>query len=141
MGDLGHLASVAPWLLDALFVQGRDDEALRLTDRWTPERLTVPDDADGQISLRRVRAKLLARRGEVEEAERLAREAVSIAARTDFLDPHAQAFADLATVLRLAGRPEESAAAAKEAIRLYEEKGNIAAAAALAATMSASAPR
>jgi class 3 adenylate cyclase/tetratricopeptide (TPR) repeat protein len=141
MGDLGHLASIGPWLADALFVQGRDDEALRLSDRWAPERITVPDDADAQISWRRVRAKLLARRGEVEEAERLAREATSIAARTDLLDPHAHAFADLATVLRLAGRPEESAAALQEAIRLYEEKGNIAAAAALAATTSVSAPR
>jgi tetratricopeptide (TPR) repeat protein len=138
---LGNLASVGPLLADALFVQGRDEEALRLSNRWTPERITVPEDADAQISWRRVRAKLLARRGEVEEAERLAREAVSIAARTDLLEPHAQSLADLATVLRLAGRPEESATAAREAIRLYEEKGNIAAAAAVAATMSVSAPR
>jgi class 3 adenylate cyclase/tetratricopeptide (TPR) repeat protein len=141
MGNLGNLASIGPWLVDALFVQGRDDEALKLTDRWAPERLTVPEDADGQISWRRVRAKLLARRGDVGEAERLAREATSIAARTDLLDPHAYAYADLATVLRLAGRPEESATAVREAIRLYEKKGNIAAAGALAATMSLAAPR
>lgn len=50
------------------------------------------------------------------------------------------AVADLAEVYRLAGRSEESAAAVQEAIRLYEEKGNIAAAAALAATTSVPAP-
>jgi class 3 adenylate cyclase/tetratricopeptide (TPR) repeat protein len=140
MDNVGNLASIGPRLVDALFVQGRDDEALRLIDRWTPERLTVPEDADAQISWRRVRAKLLARRGEVQEAERLAREATSIAARTDFLDSQAQAVADLATVLRLAGRLEESAAALQEAIRLYQRKGNIAAAAALGPTAPVSAP-
>jgi hypothetical protein len=78
----------------------------------------------------------LARRGDVEAAERLAREATTSAARTDFLDLRARAVADLAEVLRLAGRPEESAAAVQEAIRLYEQKGNIAAAAALAGSSS-----
>jgi hypothetical protein len=42
--------------------------------------------------------------------------------------------------LRLAGRWEESAAAVQEAIRLYEQKGNIAAAAALASTASTATP-
>jgi tetratricopeptide (TPR) repeat protein len=87
-----------------------------------------------------VRAKVLARRGEFEEAERLAREATARAASTDYLDLRARAAADLAEVLRLAGRPDESAAAVQEAIRLHEEKGNVAAAAQLAGT-SATVPR
>ncbi len=128
MGDLGHLSSLGPMLADALVVQGRDEEALLLTERWNPERLTVPEDADAQIRWRSVRAKVLARTREVEEAERLAREATARAARTDYLDLRAQATADLAGVLRLAGRPEESAAALDEAIRLYEHKGNVVAA-------------
>ncbi len=107
----GFLSSVAPLLVEALFVQGRDEEALQLTERWPPERLTVPEDADAQVGWRRVRAKLLARRGDFEEAERLGREATAIASGTDYLDLHAQALADLAEVLRLAGKPEESAAA------------------------------
>jgi tetratricopeptide (TPR) repeat protein len=125
MGNWGHLASVAPRLAEALFVQGRDEEALRLTE--FTERISQPYDADPQIAWRRVRAKLLARRGDVEEAERLAREATAFAERLDLLDDRAQAFADLAEVLRLAGRPEESAGAFDEAIRLFEQKGNIAA--------------
>jgi ATP/maltotriose-dependent transcriptional regulator MalT len=100
----------------------------------------VPEDVDAHVGWRRVRAKLLARRGDVEAAERLAREATTSAARTDFLDLRARAVADLAEVLRLAGRSEESAAAVREAFRLYEQKGNIAAAAALASTTSTPTP-
>jgi class 3 adenylate cyclase/transposase InsO family protein/tetratricopeptide (TPR) repeat protein len=126
MQDWGHLSSIAPRLAEAVALQGRDEEALALTERV--ESMTVPEDVDAQVSWRRVRAKVLARRGEVEEAERLAREATSLAARTDYIDLHAHALADLAEVLRLVGRPEESPSALEEAIRLYEEKGNVAAA-------------
>jgi N-acetylglucosamine kinase-like BadF-type ATPase len=69
----------------------------------------------------------LARRGEVDEAERLARQATAMADLTDGLVEHAQAEADLAEVLRLAGRLEESTTALAAAIRLHEEKGNLAA--------------
>jgi hypothetical protein len=62
------------------------------------------------------------------EAERLAREATAIAGRTDYLNVHAQAVASLAEVHRAAGRAEEATAALREAIRLYERKGNVAAA-------------
>jgi len=139
MGDLGHFATVAPVFADALYAQGRGDEAMPTIE--VASRYELEDDLDAQIGWRRVRARLLARNGDFEEAERLAHEATELAARTDFLDAHARALADLAEVLRLAGRPEESAAAVQEAIRLYEEKGNIAAATALLAGASASAPR
>jgi tetratricopeptide (TPR) repeat protein len=125
-------------LVDALLAQGRDEEAFGLTERWRAERLTVPEDADAQVGWRRVRAKLLARRGDVDEAERLGREAVTIASGTDFLYLRASALADLAEVLRLAGKAQESTDAAKEAIRFWEQKGNVVAAAALAAGASTS---
>jgi tetratricopeptide (TPR) repeat protein len=140
IGELGYLASAAPQLAEALFAQGRDDEALQVTERWPPERLTVPEDADAQVAWRRVRAKLLARRGDFEEAERLAREATEIAARTDHTDMRAQALADLAEVLRIAGRPEESAASTQEALRLYEQKGNVTAAARLSGSPAPAPP-
>ena len=127
MGDWGHLATLAPKLADALYIQsGDDEEALRLTE--LAERSSTAGVADEDIGWRRVRAKLLARRGELEEAERLAREATARAALTDLLDDHAQALADLAEVLRLGGRPEESAMALDEAIHLHEQKGNFVAA-------------
>ena len=68
-------------------------------------------------------------RGEFENAERLAREAIELAARTDFLELHARALDDLAEVLRLAGRPQESLAELEHALRLHEQKGNVVSAA------------
>ena len=137
IGELAFLASVTPHLLDALYRQGRYDEALALTERWRPEQLTVPEDVDAQMGWRRVRAKLLARAGRPDEAERVGREAVALAAATDYLDARAQALADLGEVLRLAGRGDESGAALADAIELYERKGNRVAAEQVRAALTA----
>lgn len=125
VGELGFLSSAAPFLVEVVLAQGRDEEALRLTERWRPERLTLPEDSDAHTHWRRVRAKVLARRGELDEAERVGREAVGIASATDVLELRAQALADLGEVLRLADRSQEATAALKEALALYEEKGNV----------------
>ncbi|HEX4746607.1 MAG TPA: adenylate/guanylate cyclase domain-containing protein [Gaiellaceae bacterium] len=125
IGELGYLASAVPPLLEALYRQGRDDEALLLSERWRPELLTVPEDVDAQVGWRAVRAKLLARRGDVSEAETLAREATKLAAGTDDLELRARAITDLAEVLRIAGRAHEAAAALEEALRFHEQKGNL----------------
>jgi class 3 adenylate cyclase/tetratricopeptide (TPR) repeat protein len=126
VGEHGFLSSMAPYLAEAILAQGRDEEALQVTERWRADRLTLPEDVDGQTQWRRVRAKVLARIGELEEAERLGREAVTLASGTaDILDLRAEALADLGEVLRLADRPHESRAAFAEAIRLYEVKGNL----------------
>jgi tetratricopeptide (TPR) repeat protein len=135
MGDWGHVATIAPKLADALFIHGGDDEeALRLTE--LAERSSTPGVADEDIGWRRVRAKLLARRGDVNEAEHLAREATARATLTDLLDDRAQAVADLAEVLRVGGQPDESATALEEAIHLYEQKGNVVAAETLRAVLA-----
>ena len=88
--------------------------------------------------------KLLAHGGGVEAAERLGREAVAFAAASDFLDAHGDALVDLAEVLRLAGRPQEAASPLRHALRLYEQKGNVASAskarALLGAASAAAAP-
>jgi hypothetical protein len=105
-------------LARALEMQGRDDEALELAavsrDNAGVEDLTT------QVQWRGPRARVLARRGERAEAEQLAREAVELAARTDFLSLHADALVDLAVVAN-----DENAA--REARVLYERKGNVAA--------------
>jgi tetratricopeptide (TPR) repeat protein len=126
MGDWGHLATLAPKFADALFIQKCDEEALRVTE--LAERSATPGVADEDIGWRRVRAKVLARRGDFEEAERLLGEATARAALTDLLDDRAQALSDLAEVLRLGGRRDESAKALREAIHLHEQKGNVVAA-------------
>ena len=73
---------------------------------------------------------MLARRAEIDEAEALAREAMAIAEATDFVNYRADALLDLSQVLEASGRGDEAIAAASEALRLYELKGNMVAAAA-----------
>ena len=130
-GELGYLASLAFHLGDALLANGDDEEASDVTERWGADRLTAAEDADAQVGWRRVRARVLARRGELDEANRLAREAVDMISGTDYLPQQADAQADLSEVLRLSGKPDEAEAAQLEALRLYEQKGNVVAAAAL----------
>ena len=71
---------------------------------------------------------MLARRGELLEAETLAREAVDLAEQTDFLNFNADSLLDLAEVLQLAGRDAEAVAHVERAGALFERKGNIASA-------------
>ena len=73
---------------------------------------------------------MLARRAETTVAEALAREAVAIAEAFDFLNDRAAALTDLSQVLEASRRWDAAAAAASEAVRLYERKGNVVAAAA-----------
>jgi class 3 adenylate cyclase/tetratricopeptide (TPR) repeat protein len=131
MGDRGHLVTSLPYLTDALLAQGRGQEAVSMIDRGLEN--VVAEDADAQIGLRRVRARLLAERGELEEAERgeleeaerVAREAADRAARTDYLNVRGRTLCDLGEVLRLAGKAAEAADALDQAQAVYERKGNV----------------
>jgi class 3 adenylate cyclase/tetratricopeptide (TPR) repeat protein len=136
MGELGYLSSSVPPLLEALYLQGRDEEGLLLSERWRPELLTAPEDVDAQVGWRAVRAKLLARRGDLVDAETLAREAAALATGTEDIELRAKALTDLAEVVRLAGRSEESIAMLEEALSLHERKGNVAAATRLRTLLS-----
>jgi tetratricopeptide (TPR) repeat protein len=66
---------------------------------------------------------VLARRGQLDQAEGLAREAVALAERADFMLAHAEATADLGEVLELAGKPAEAIRALESAASIYERKG------------------
>lgn len=85
------------------------------------------DQLDAQMKWRSIRAIALVRRGDQEEAESLARRAVSLADETDQLDSRAEARVDLAEVLRQVGRHGEAGRELERAILLYHEKGNDAA--------------
>lgn len=74
---------------------------------------------------RQVRAKVFARRGEHSDAERLALEAVAICEATDMLNVQGDVYADLAEVLLLGGRMEETAEALEQALARYEQKGTV----------------
>jgi Flp pilus assembly protein TadD len=72
-----------------------------------------------------VRAKVLARRGDHTQAERFAREAVSIGQATDFLNIRGDAHADLAAVLLVGGNVNDAAATLEQALALYQQKENL----------------
>jgi tetratricopeptide (TPR) repeat protein len=110
-------------LAHALCDQGQYAEAEELT-RQSKEAATA-DDAWSQIPWRSAGAKVLAHRGELDQAEAFAREAVGLAAETDLLNIHGDALLDLAEVLRLARRTGEAAEVAEHAARLYRKKGNV----------------
>ena len=123
MGERGILSTVAAGLAEALYRQGRDEEAEHFTR--TSEHAAAPDDLWSQVLFRVARAKVLARRGELEQAERLARKGVGLAEATDNIDMQADALIDLAEVLRLAGRTDDIAPVIDEALRRYKQKGNV----------------
>ena len=107
-------------LARALLELDRLDEAAALADPSIGG-----DDLKATIGLLGVRAEVLARRGGVDEAERLARRAVEIASGTDALLDHADARLALSRVLAAAGRSGEAAAEAARARDLYEAKGSV----------------
>jgi hypothetical protein len=122
MGERGYGSSVAAFLAQALYGEGRLDEADDLARR--AQANASPDDLWSQVLSRGTRAKVGASRGAHEEAERHAREAVELAAATDALDLHGNALLALADTLALAGRKEEAAECVVDALSLYELKGN-----------------
>jgi tetratricopeptide (TPR) repeat protein len=123
LGDKGFLSTAAGCLGQALCELGRLDEA----DAWAGRaaELGASEDVATQLLWRQVRAKVLARRGEYVEAERLARDAVTIGEPTDDLNLRADVSAGLAEVLEMAGRHEEAVAEMTRARALYVQKGNV----------------
>jgi ATP/maltotriose-dependent transcriptional regulator MalT len=122
MGETG-LATLAALLAQALYEQGEYEEAVRFTD--ISEEGAAREASSSRFQREAVRGKALARLGDFELAERLARDAVALAERTDFLVLHGDALMALADVLRLAGRPGEAVPFVEEALRLYEQKGSV----------------
>jgi tetratricopeptide (TPR) repeat protein len=123
MGDRNSLSDVAAHLAEAVLLEDREAEALALTA--LSEENAAAEDLPVQIHWRATRAKALAAKGELADAERLASEAVSLAERTDFLNLHADALLALSEVLRHAGRWPDARVILAQAAELYERKGNV----------------
>jgi tetratricopeptide (TPR) repeat protein len=118
----GQLHPVIILLARALIMQGRDEEAMHEIAEHEELALT---SRDAQIKWRALRALLLARRGEAEEAVRLAAEAVALTADWEQDDSTAEVEADYAHVLRLAGNDREARRMAERALDRYQRKGNL----------------
>ncbi len=106
---------------------GRPVECLCILEE--SERHRSPPDWEIVVRRPYTRALALARVGRLEDAETAAREAVSHADATQFIDYHADALLVLGEVLRLAAKVGEAASALEGAARLFDQKGNIVSAA------------
>ena len=109
-----------------LYAQGRVDEAEEASRH--AQELADEDDIASTTLWRTVQAKVLASRGNCDAALVLVGEAVDLLKGTDSVVAQAETLADLAEVLRLAGRQKDAEDAIEAAFTLFEAKGNLAAA-------------
>jgi ATP/maltotriose-dependent transcriptional regulator MalT len=107
-------------LAHALYAQGRLDEAEALA--LTAARLAAQNDIEVETQCRSLRAKVLARRGEFDEAVQLAKEAVDLLPRTEAPVWRSEALLDAAEVVLAAGHPDRAREALEEAFALAELK-------------------
>jgi hypothetical protein len=121
------LAARAAKLAETLYRQGRLEDA----ERWAAvSRANIASgDTSEELLLLPVEAKLRARSGSQSEALQLADAAVRLADDTDGLNVVASTRLARAAVLRLADLEKEGKTAIREAIALFEQKGNVVAAA------------
>ena len=120
------LATTKALLARAVLAQGRPEEAAELAAE--AGRLTAPQDVLTQGLWRGARARALAQAGRHDEALAFAHEAVAVLEPTDLLSHRGDAMLDLAAVLSMSERREESERAARAAVALFERKGNAVAA-------------
>ncbi len=123
LGETGFRSTNIGALAETLLAQGRLDEAAAVADE--ARALAQPDDFEPNACGLSVLARVAARRGDAERGLELAREAVSLAEPTEYLETRADAHLALAEVARAAGRVDESASAAACALELYERKGHV----------------
>jgi tetratricopeptide (TPR) repeat protein len=122
MGERELLSTTAAILAQAVYAQGRCDEADELCG--LSERIAASEDVVTQIMWRGMRARLAAREGDAARAETFGREAVRLAESTDLLVLRGDAWLDLEDVARHTGRPADARAAAQRALEHYERKGD-----------------
>jgi ATP/maltotriose-dependent transcriptional regulator MalT len=127
LGERAYRSTCIAYLANALYVDGRGDEAEETA--LAAEAESAEDDVINFAVAHGVRARVAADRGEVETAERLAASAVGYAFRMDMPKPRGDALVARACVLRTIGRLAEAEGVFAEAIAVYERKGELAAAA------------
>ena len=123
LGEQTYRATAAAYLARVLCDLGRFDEAMNLTREV--EEVAATDDVHTQMLWRGARAKALARRGDDSQALHLAEEAVVLSQSIHDPSERADILMDLAEVRRLGGLPVDASEAARQALELYEAKGNL----------------
>jgi tetratricopeptide (TPR) repeat protein len=112
-----HAAALATYLARL----GRLEEAERFA---AIGRTAADDDLSSQSSAGMAETIVLAARGELHGAEDRARAVVAMVADAEWPAAQGDARMELARVLRAAGRPSEAEQASREALAIYERKGD-----------------
>ena len=127
MEQFGFLGWYVGRLARSLCMLGRFDEAEQVAERG---RALEAEHGEWDTSVwPEALARVHVSRGELVEAERLARDAVAAAEGTEYLNEQCQALWTLAEVVAAAGRTDEAAAAFEQALDRCERKKNLALAA------------
>jgi tetratricopeptide (TPR) repeat protein len=121
IGETYYMSTTAALLSRVVRDQGRDEEALEFSK--AAEKAAAPDDIESQALWRSVRAPIVARQGQADQAEELAQMAVAMVRDSEALHLKAEALSELASVLRIVGKSDQARSAVKQAIELYRSKG------------------
>jgi tetratricopeptide (TPR) repeat protein len=121
-GERGWLSTMSTMYSSALYELGRIDEAEAAAVR--SRDATTSDDNNAQALWRATLARPLSRKGEHEEAIRVAAEAIVFIDRTDELNNQGLVRLYAAEAYREAGLRDEEAAALRGALARFEQKGN-----------------
>jgi tetratricopeptide (TPR) repeat protein len=126
-GERGWSSTLRAELATIQLEQGRVDDA------WANAEISreavLEEDVSAEGFWRAITARILSSRGDHDEAMRLFREAIAIFRTTDEINHLANGLVWLAWVADRAGLRDEAEAALREAIEVYERKGNVAGAA------------
>jgi len=123
MGETGYFSTATAFLAEAVYRQGHLDEALELTA--ISERAAAPDDVESQSALRGARAKVLATRGDFEQATTLAEQALELGERHETPVQAGDLLMAAAEVFRLSGARDRSEEALRRALSCFERKGHL----------------
>ncbi|MEO6578297.1 MAG: adenylate/guanylate cyclase domain-containing protein, partial [Candidatus Limnocylindria bacterium] len=121
-GERYTLSTIAAMLAEAVLLRGNVEEALDLTTQ--SEELSAEDDVESQNLWRRVRARILAGRGDTAGALALVNQAHRLVEKTDAPLLKANTLVDLANMYAAVGKFERGVGVARRALALFEAKGD-----------------
>jgi class 3 adenylate cyclase/tetratricopeptide (TPR) repeat protein len=122
IGETYYRSTLAAYLANVRWLRGDLDGALRFAD--TAEEIADDDDVETHVPAQATRARVLAARGDREVARQLVTEAVRLATETASPILLADTLVALSDVLESIGDHEGSGPPLREALTLYEQKGD-----------------
>jgi tetratricopeptide (TPR) repeat protein len=120
MGERGYVFALGDLLAEALYAQGRFDEAQQVLEEFQAD--ATPDAIEAHVGAL-IEAKLLARRGQFAAARQLTDQEQAHLPPTAPPLHQADLLETKAEVDRLAGAPDQAAASLRAALRIYEDRG------------------